>query len=635
MHTQLSDTNLNKAQYHTERWETVSLYFILPILVILGMIAYGIHFLYGFSLFPDEFGYWSPAATAVGYDWSEITALGYYYSFGYSIILIPVLAIFKGGVVAYRAAVFVNALIRCVSLFFLYGIVRRLFPKNSRMCKVLAVTVGVLYPVWTYYMQMTMVESLLASVYILICYLAIRYFEKPSYRRMAALITGLAYLYYLHMRTIPVFAAGIIILVIHAVNTDKETKQRYIRAIIIILSAVVVIVAGELIKSTVMDAVYAHSNSRQLSTNDYAGQVGRLEILLSPFGWLAILKSMASKLMYLGMSSFGMVYVAIVYLCSKTKTYIYTRCFVLATAMAQILLIAVANTGGRLDGLPYGRYIEHINPVFIAIGICTLAGATHRYRYFLCSLIYNAIATIITIIWSVSAGTDNMHPFCIAGISYLWDEWDLTIVQKYLIALGLSTVTMLIVYIAVRLLSENNRCRALSAAILILMEIVLGMHLSHMYVYPSSRADELDGRIVRYISDNSTEPPTVIYLSEGNPPYVDVVQFGLNDIPVHVVRVRSRYEEIDDLNTEDIMWVPDNDKEDYDGIGNMYRLTDESVLNVLSGYDADKLYILSDIDSRYIDALSDRYRCVMDTVWMKLYELRGGRDETDHTDTVL
>lgn len=636
MHTQLSDTNLNMAQYHTERWGTVSLYFILPISVILGIFAYGVHFLHGFSLFPDEFGYWSSAATAVGYDWSEITSLGYYYSFGYSLILIPILAIFKGGVAAYRAAVCANMLIRCASLYFLYDTVRRLFPEHSRICKVLAVTTGVLYPVWTYYMQMTMVEALLASVYILICYMAIRYFANPSYWRLAALITGLAYLYYLHMRTIPVFAAGIIILVIHAVNTDKETKQRVIRISIIILSALAVILIGEMIKAVVMDTAYVHSNARQLGTNDYVGQVGRLEILLSPVGWLTILKSMASKLMYLGMSSFGMVYVAIAYLCSKAKTYIYTRCFVLATSMAQFLLIAVANTGGRLDGLPYGRYIEHVSPVLIAIGICALASVTNTYRYFIGSLIYNAITTIITVVWSISAGTDNMHSFCIAGISYLWDELDLTIVQKYLISLGISTITMLIVYTSVRLLSGNDRCRILSIAILIVMETVLGMHLSHMYVYPSSRADELDGRIVRYISDNGAEYPTVIYLSEGNPPYVDVVQFGLSDIPIHVIRTRSRYEEIDNLNIESIKWIPDSDKENYDGTGNMYRLTGESVINVLSGYDdADRLYILSDIDSRYIDVLSDRYRCVMDTIWMKLYEPRGGGDETDHTDTVL
>ena len=36
------------------------------------------------SLFPDEFGYWAPAAEMLGWDWSESVSLGSYYSFGYS-----------------------------------------------------------------------------------------------------------------------------------------------------------------------------------------------------------------------------------------------------------------------------------------------------------------------------------------------------------------------------------------------------------------------------------------------------------------------------------------------------------------------------------------------------------------------
>ena len=39
--------------------------------------------LYPFAILPDEFGYWQNVALVRGIDWSEVNALGDYYSFGY------------------------------------------------------------------------------------------------------------------------------------------------------------------------------------------------------------------------------------------------------------------------------------------------------------------------------------------------------------------------------------------------------------------------------------------------------------------------------------------------------------------------------------------------------------------------
>ena len=221
VHTQLSDTNLKIAKFNTGRSPIFSLYFILPSLIIAGIYAYSVHFLYGFSLFPDEFGYWSSAAAAIGYDWSEVTSLGYYYSFGYALILIPILKIFGGGVAAYRVAILINAILGLGSLRLLYGLLIGLFPDKRREQMAVCSVIGVLYPVWIYYMHLTMVEAVLAFTYILVCYLAMRYMERPGYARLMPLLIAITYLYYLHMRTVAVFAAGIIILVFHAMYTDS------------------------------------------------------------------------------------------------------------------------------------------------------------------------------------------------------------------------------------------------------------------------------------------------------------------------------------------------------------------------------------------------------------------------------
>ena len=41
---------------------------VLGIVIAISFCMYGITGVYGFSAFPDEFGYWAPAAALLGYD---------------------------------------------------------------------------------------------------------------------------------------------------------------------------------------------------------------------------------------------------------------------------------------------------------------------------------------------------------------------------------------------------------------------------------------------------------------------------------------------------------------------------------------------------------------------------------------
>ena len=94
-------------------------YDILFVLLMSCIVCHGISKSYGFYFPADEFCYWSYAAGLAGYDWSDIASLGSYYSYGYSLILLPVFLIFKDGVIAYRAAMVVN--IALLAVCFLFG----------------------------------------------------------------------------------------------------------------------------------------------------------------------------------------------------------------------------------------------------------------------------------------------------------------------------------------------------------------------------------------------------------------------------------------------------------------------------------------------------------------------------------
>ena len=134
------------------------LFFLLFAFLIFGIFQYSIHKIFGMVYFPDEFGYWASAAKWNGYDWSSLTALGSYYSFGYSILLAPILRLGCDGVTAYRMAVALNMLLQALAAPMLYGIFRRIFPASDRQPAVCAVGIALFYPVWIFYAQVTLAE---------------------------------------------------------------------------------------------------------------------------------------------------------------------------------------------------------------------------------------------------------------------------------------------------------------------------------------------------------------------------------------------------------------------------------------------------------------------------------------------
>lgn len=129
------------------------IYLTLIILIIFCIFEYGIQKIFGFTVYPDEFGYWSSAAKTAGYDWHEVASLGSYYSFGYSVLLIPLLWLFRDGVAAYRAAVAVNMALMCFGVLLLRNIICRLFPEMDKIKRVFISGIAVLYPSWVFYMQ--------------------------------------------------------------------------------------------------------------------------------------------------------------------------------------------------------------------------------------------------------------------------------------------------------------------------------------------------------------------------------------------------------------------------------------------------------------------------------------------------
>lgn len=292
----------------------INIYLIFILLILFGLFQYGINKICGFTMVPDEFGYWSSAAKNVGYDWSAVASLGSYYSFGYSFLLIPVLNFFKNGVEAYRAAVAVNMLLMCASVFLMLGILKRMFPDTDETKQILVSGIAVLYPSWIFYMQMTMTEALLMFLFVLIVYLYISLLQKTKVTTAVLLAATLIYIYCVHMRTVGILIVCVITLAFWMALEHPKAKPVLVFWGVLLLFMALAI----LLKQNTITEVFAGVDAEVLMGNDYGSQWGKFRQIFTVSGMGRLIKEAAAKVFYLGLSSFGIFYWGMGFAVKKT-----------------------------------------------------------------------------------------------------------------------------------------------------------------------------------------------------------------------------------------------------------------------------------------------------------------------------
>lgn len=530
-------------------------YFLLFTLLIFCIFQFNIYNIYGFSLYPDEFGYWASAAEMLGYDWSDTTALGSYYSYGYGLLLTPILWIFHDSITAYRVAIAVNMLLQCGAVGILWKILMRLYrtedSEEKKMQAVLAVGIAVFYPPWLFYMQMTMTEALLMFLYTLICYQIILFIEKPNIISAVLLSLSLLYTYFVHMRTVAVVIAAVLTLFLYAWKTPSARKKLAVVFLILAVGAV----CGLWVKQRITESVYSVADSELLSVNDYAGHLGTLKKLFTFQGIKEFLLSSAGKLYYLIMASFGL-FVPAVYVClkktwrmfrsffsksdvSKSKSsgngeYFYLFC--LLSVIGQfVITVMVTMSPGRLVGFVYGRYNEHLLPVLIGIGLMMFCSTKHKLSVFFANVGVSIILFGITFWNALHSGLTVMQGYFASGISYLSDDWNYNIktefLKAYLFGIFLMACVMACIYIGKRF----RKYICVLGAIL-LMEILLTLCLGKKYTKLFNDINYYNLRIAEYMEEYDTP---ITYLYGGGFQYIDLIQFAMRDRKIEIIRFQN------------------------------------------------------------------------------------------------
>lgn len=522
------------------------------------IVCHGISKSYGFYFPADEFCYWSYAAGLAGYDWSDIASLGSYYSYGYSLILLPVFLIFKDGVIAYRAAMVVNIALLAVCFFI-----------RQKMGRTFYAAAAVFYPTWLFYAGTTFAEILLVTLYLTTCMLLLKYLQTDNKRYMALMLAAMFYMYLVHLRAIGVLVSGTAVLLLY--NIRKYSIRKYImrnggrkvRSVLVPAAAAAVILAvgllmGLFIKNYWTGMVYGDTADTLKNANDYAGQFEKIAYIFSIEGLKNLIISVSGKILYLGLASYGIAYFGIIYAVRRVREKKYFPLFVLLTTVAALMICAIYTIRpGRVDTLTYGRYHEYVMPVLLMMGIKELGSKALSAKRTMCRIaVMLELEAVMTWLVTVSLNENGQTSFfgnTICGISWLYNPQDFEPVsyywKVYLTGAVLTVAVCMGIWWTVR-----RRGREILLMLLVTMQIVIGIRLSSMYIDDSRLGCFRDTLLREVIYELNPEGSREVYYStEGNAfGNIGILQFMMRDTPIHIVKTDY---DLDSQNEEDLLLI--------------------------------------------------------------------------------
>lgn len=516
------------------------------------VLMYGIGRIYGFIIYPDEFGYWASAARVLGYDWSKIASLGSYYSYGYSILLIPILFLFHDPVVTYRAAIVMNMLLLLGTFFLLLEIVSILFPKKKVEMRIIFSGIALFYPTWIFYMQITLAEVALVFAFCLVSFVLLKYLDTGRMPWMIFLVVAMGFLYAIHMRTIAVILAVCVTLFGRMIRRGRKGKQ----FLVFLLSMVLCLSLAVLFKNIVQSHIYAGSGAEQLAINDYAGQWSKIAAIFSKEGVRAFLVSLVGKIYYLGMSTFGLFYLGCSFMLrrmlqstgrrKKWGRNLYFYLFLFLAVMGEILINAIyCKDYGRIDSLVYGRYDELILPIVMVLGLHELSFVCQRLRR--CAAIMVVIGGFhIGITWLLERVVEihnitNLHGgYFIPGLCYALKFVPFSPDTFFWWALLVDSILMLFVWLVFSFCSRKPGWEQVLWMI-VGLEIVLGIMLCEQFTYPYNRVSYGNASLAGELEEKIAEGRRLVsYHNNPDDVFISSLQFLLRDEEIVLVSEAER-----------------------------------------------------------------------------------------------
>ncbi len=541
----------------------------------------------------DEFGYWMYAASAAGYDWKDLISSTPYYSWGYSLWLIPIVFLLPTPKLWYKAAIFLNVLFLFIAFICCYKVGKRLFPKAGNLLVGVVSVIVVLYPGNILQTQHAWSEILLVCCTWVATYLIISLEDNFSTVRFTAVIGVLVYMFAVHNRSIGSVAAGVICLGLILVKYKKGIGHW----VILILGMMAGYLIVNQVKTYCLDLLW--SNSTQSSLNNVSINVETITSYGSRITsqGLKMLGSLSGKAFYLAVGSALTLPLAVICVCRLLISNICQKhlfdgyavgklwcCLGLALQWG-ICALAMNDWVGRKDLLVYGRYMENaIGPVLL-LGIMYVVIENRNFVQKVLVITFAVcIIGIYPVYYCVSHAEGTFNVLCSPIVGAYAKTWEDE--RQVFLVLGIAVVGIFAVLeIALRMQSFRRRA-AVTLAVIGIFYLFTVFLLNKWLV--SSRdsvmrssvplaeiiTEQYEDRSLYFIQNNEID------FYNMNPKYL---QFIIPERTIHVINaedvealagqevvILANYE--DETIEELLMEIPGVEKRDTAGLLDLYEV---------------------------------------------------------------
>lgn len=166
-------------------------------------------------LFNDEIGYWSNSAFFMGDDWTSVTGKIGYYSYGYSLLLIPLRmmadAFYWGWSDLYHAGIVLNGVFLVMSYVIALQLAKRYLPEMNRLIRTAACFTVCTYSTYLVYAHMTWTECTLLCFFWIFLYVMMQLTDHPTLGNHIAFAVIPFYMYTVHQRALGIVVTAVLI----------------------------------------------------------------------------------------------------------------------------------------------------------------------------------------------------------------------------------------------------------------------------------------------------------------------------------------------------------------------------------------------------------------------------------------
>lgn len=514
------------------------------------------------TLLDDEFAYFGIARYFSGTSWASSMSLCKYYSYGYSLLLVPLVVLIKDTVLLYRAVTAMNGIFLVAAFWLTDSIFRQVSVRfglfgegelKKKDCNGIAVVsfLMVLLPCNMNYAAVALPECLLLMLFALMVKIMAGLNRDSGCLRYGLLGAVMLYSYMVHQRMLGVLIAALAVFAVKFIKKQIRPGQFFS----FILAAGLLFGLHTLLKTDIKENLWL--NGILSGQNDMSGILENVRQIFSSFSYfIKFIVSISGKLFYMGSSTYLMGFTGII-VCvllifsagqrreEETEEITYGILFLLLSFLTGLGISAVfMNVPENMAFLLYGRYLETFSPLLMGMGILMLMARQECIKADLYMLLSGAAV------------------YGIIGLSvrYFSKRWNLSWLNyistgqlyRYLIGDSVPVLRIMLtvlatagtIYFILRVRRFRGTARILLAVLMFALfyrTAYIPMHAVNLELQEQRHGTSgIAGVIREYASGGREDPaPVLYYVAEEEPDdtaqYRDYVQYWLDDIYLECV----------------------------------------------------------------------------------------------------